>query len=132
MTKVFVSYSRRDDGSVHKISNALRESGIDVWTDNQIPLGVGFDDAIRRSVQQSDFVLVVVTPDLLQSEWIDNEIGLAQQFNRPIVSVLMEGTTPSSLPPSLQGVSLVDAREGSAASFKELTDMLLAKNGVSG
>jgi hypothetical protein len=68
--RCFISYSRDNDAHrvwVLKIATRLRESGIDAILD-QVQSGLGTDltKFMEKSVRESDFVLLVCTPNFAQ------------------------------------------------------------------
>ena len=121
MTRVFVSYSRRDEESARRMSNALRSAGVDVWMDyEKVQLGESWDKSIRKGVEESNYMIVLLTPDSTQSEWIANEVSLAKHFGRPIVPVLMKGATTAAAPAGLRNLQMIDANDNVEVAIRKL------------
>jgi hypothetical protein len=51
----------------------LGERGLHVWSDEQIAVGSSWRSELRRAIERADAALVLVTPDLLASEFIMRE-----------------------------------------------------------
>lgn len=73
---VFISHSSHDKESVARpLSKALVERGLTVWLDEgQLHVG----DSIRRDIEdalkQSHYLVAILSPDYLQSEWCQKEL----------------------------------------------------------
>src|ERR1035437_4051005 len=59
---VFVSYAREDAASAHRIAEALRSHGVEVWFDqDELRGGDAWDAKIRRQVKECSLFLPVVS-----------------------------------------------------------------------
>ncbi len=67
--EVFVSYSRRDGEFVGRLAAALRARGKEVWIDvDGIRDAEVFPEALRRAVEGSDALVLVISPESLCSD----------------------------------------------------------------
>jgi adenylate cyclase len=73
MADVFVSYSRSDKSRVAPIVAALEAQGWSVWWDPAIAPGQQFDRMIADELEHARAVLVVWTPDSVESRWVRGE-----------------------------------------------------------
>jgi TolB-like protein len=73
MADVFVSYSRSDKARVAPIVAALETQGWSVWWDPAIAPGQQFDRMIAEELERARAVLVVWTPDSVESRWVRGE-----------------------------------------------------------
>lgn len=73
MADVFVSYSRSDKARVAPIVAALEAKGWSVWWDPAIAPGQQFDRMISDELECARAVLVVWTPDSVESRWVRGE-----------------------------------------------------------
>jgi hypothetical protein len=71
--------------------------------------GTTFDQEIRRAIQSSDRLLLVVEPGALASSYVSQEWGFADDLGLPIISILRSGTF-ETLPDPLRSYHTVDAR----------------------
>jgi hypothetical protein len=110
---IFISYSRRDTEIMQKIVVFLRNQGFKVWVDNEklIPGTTIWEDEIEKALKASDVVIVVMSPDSKNSEWVRREISLADQFRKRIMPVLVRGDEDSSVTLRLVTRQFVDLRQ---------------------
>ena len=99
MQKIFISYSRKDIDFVRKLAGDLEKAGYDVWWD--ITDLRGGDDWVRQipeAIRLSQFFLVVLTPDSVESEWVRKEYTQALSLRKKIIPImLVAGTVPFAL-----------------------------------
>lgn len=79
---VFVSYGRADRSHVAKIIQQLRNEGLSVFWDQDIPPGTPFDSFLAKALDSSRIVLVVWSCQSIQSEWMFAEAELARECKR--------------------------------------------------
>ena len=73
MADVFVSYARKDKARVAPLVAALEAQGWSVWWDPAIDPGQQFDQLISVELARARAVLVVWTPDSVESRWVRGE-----------------------------------------------------------
>jgi len=73
MADVFVSYSRSDKARVEPLVSAIQAQGWDVWWDPAILPGQEFDRQIDAELKSAAAVLVVWTPQSVDSRWVRGE-----------------------------------------------------------
>lgn len=99
----FVSYARADSAFVGPFVSALRERGLDVWLDTSaIPGGARWRDEIAAGIDESDAVVVVLSPSSLMSPECKAELGYAVDAGKRLVPVVLEGVVPDAVPPSMR------------------------------
>ena len=91
VSHIFISYSRKNQAYARALAEDLREHGFDVWIDDRIDIGDRWFAVIVRAIETSGALVVVMTPDSEQSEWVQREILIAQRDHRPIFPILLEG-----------------------------------------
>jgi hypothetical protein len=81
-TEIFVSYSHKDaqyleDDSLLGHLKGLEHDGAHFWWDEQIEVGMNWDDSIRKHIDETDIALVLVSQMFLNSKYCrDTEIPL--------------------------------------------------------
>ncbi|MEM9093065.1 MAG: toll/interleukin-1 receptor domain-containing protein, partial [Cyanobacteria bacterium P01_F01_bin.53] len=74
---VFISYSHHDEAIknalVTHLASLKREKKISPWQDQMIEAGDNWDDAIRQALKIADIVLLLVTPDFINSDYCFNK-----------------------------------------------------------
>jgi hypothetical protein len=91
MTYAFISYSHGDGGYVDRLTKCLEDAGLYVWTDGGIDYGAQWSDVIAKQIDGCAAFVPVMSPRSRGSTWVRREILYAQQRNRPILPLLLEG-----------------------------------------
>jgi adenylate cyclase len=73
MADVFVSYARSDKARVAPLVAAIEAQGWSVWWDPEISPGQEFDRQIAAELRIATAVLVVWTPNSVESRWVRGE-----------------------------------------------------------
>jgi hypothetical protein len=110
---IFVSYSRSDRAYVDQLADHLETHGFRVWFDYQLVAGEHFDEEIRHQIVTSAAVIVVMTPESMESRWVAREIACADEANVLLVPLLLQA---SRTPMRLQGLHREDVTGGSLPS----------------
>lgn len=121
MSHIFISYSRQDYAMASEFINTLRAEGLDVWIDvNNISLGEKWEKALHNAIKNANCILVFLSPNATESQWIQQEVTLAQKFHRRIIPIIIAGGgTGLEKLPFLNGHTL-DARQNKQAVVKHL------------
>lgn len=87
---VFISYGRADSRAfANKLHRQLTSQGYQVWLDqNDIPLGVDFQDQIDDGIAKSNNFLFIIAPHAVHSPYCKKEIELAVKLNKRIIPIL--------------------------------------------
>lgn len=73
MTDVFISYSSYDYLIGGILQDRLKAAGFTVWWDQRIVPGEPYTDEIMTALNNAKTVVVVWTPDSINSEWVQKE-----------------------------------------------------------
>jgi pSer/pThr/pTyr-binding forkhead associated (FHA) protein len=108
---VFVSYSRRDRDVMRYIRESLVATGLKVWSDESLePGSKSWRLSVERAIENSACVLVILSPEAKQSEWVGEEINYAHIHKVRIFTVLTKGDESDSVPLGLTGMQWIDMR----------------------
>ena len=88
---VFISYAREDQAYARELAADLRAHGLGVWMDDRIDFGDRWWQTIVQAVRASAAVIVVMTPAAEQSEWVEREVMLALDEDKPVFPLLLQG-----------------------------------------
>jgi len=95
MTQVFVSYSRKDLDFVERLAEDLKAAGLEVWYDlSGLDGGTRWGREIQSAIQQSQFFIVVLSPNSVESDWVEKEFMYAYHLKRKIVPLLYQPCDP--------------------------------------
>jgi formylglycine-generating enzyme required for sulfatase activity len=91
MTQVFISYSRKDLAFVEHLAEDLKAAGLEVWYDlSGLDGGTRWGREIQRAIQQSQIFVVVLSPNSIDSEWVEKEFMYANSLKRKIIPLLYQ------------------------------------------
>jgi hypothetical protein len=91
--RVFISYASKDEPLATKLVEALDEAGLDAWyKKREILPGDNWAEKIASGLKESNAMIVLVTPDALESEAVQSTISYALSepaFNRRLIPVIV-------------------------------------------
>lgn len=94
--KVFISYAVQDKDLARDLATRLTEQGYDVWFDEwQVLPGDNFAKRVGEALDESDAMVVLISPAAMQSNWVREEINFAlgsQRYAGRLVPVVVEPT----------------------------------------
>lgn len=85
----FLSYSRKDSEFALKLTKDLRQTGLFIWLDQiDIPPGKPFDREIEKILRESSSLLILLSPDSVNSENVQDEISYALKTKKRIIPLM--------------------------------------------
>ena len=112
MSSAFISYSHSDREFVLALIERLQDQGLDVRYD-QVALQIGDSliQTLSREIAEGDFLIAVVSPDSVRSDWCQKEVALAmtQGIDERRVKVLPIRYRSAPMPPMLHDTFWADA-----------------------
>src|SRR5437762_5112665 len=105
MADVFISYKREDAARVRKLVAALREAGLDVWWDEDIPPSAPWEATIEQALADAKAVIVCWSPASVASENVRSEARVAREDGR-LIQVFVKPSSPPLFFGERQGVDL--------------------------
>jgi TIR domain len=97
--QIFISHASADEPLVRRLSETLRESGLDVWDGTEILPGENWAAKVGEALQESQAMVVLLTPSSLRSSHVKHEISYAlgdANYDRRLIPVL--AASPDELP----------------------------------
>jgi hypothetical protein len=92
MSHIFISYSRKNIEYAKKLQKALERKKYLVWRDeNEILPGDNWLQSIFDGVKKCSLLVVIMTPDSLDSKYVEREILVAETLKKPTIPLLLEG-----------------------------------------
>ena len=89
MTQVFISYSRKDISFINRLAADLKNAGLDIWYDvSRIAGGARWRSEIENALRNSQYVIVVLSPDSIVSEWVEREFLFSSNLKRKIIPIM--------------------------------------------
>ena len=126
--RVFVSYARNDQATARRLSEDLRDRGIDAFVDEQnIAPGSSFVLAVNRALAQSDYFVLLWSRDAAASPWVGEEWAAALvrdvEEQRSFLFVARLDRTPP--PPMLAARTHLDAFHAGQGGWSDAVDKLV-------
>ena len=109
MADVFLSYKREDATRVGKLIAALRQAGLDVWWDEDIPPAAPWEATIEKALADAKAVIVCWSPASVRSENVRAEARVAREDGR-LIQIFLEPCRPPLFFGERQGVDLSNWR----------------------
>jgi len=104
MTKMFVSYSHFDKKIVKSVVKELHDLGFDVWIDSRgLRGGSSWRKEIEKAINDCDILLLFMSSRSLKSRYVQKELRLAVEIEKPIIPLRLE---EAQIPHSLNSILL--------------------------
>lgn len=92
-TRIFLSYSRKDQAFAWRLAQALSSAALDVWIDiDDIPAGQKWSTAIQEGLMTSAALIVVLSPAAMASRHVEDEWQYFLDRGKPVIPVLLTPT----------------------------------------
>lgn len=109
MVQVFISYKSEYRDFARRIAQSLRARGLGVWLDiDNIPSGAYFRDEIEKGLDSSDFLLLLVSPEAMESREITAEWTYFLANKKPVIPVIVQAAIMHF---RLQNIQWIDATD---------------------
>jgi internalin A len=124
--RVFISYSHDDKAFVQRLAKVLGKSQARVWWDfSAIKGGQDWRREIQQGIKLCEFFLVVLTPESVESEWVNREIIFAMEYKKQIIPLyLKQCERPISI---IERQYINFGNQTRKAAIKELIELLKVK-----
>jgi hypothetical protein len=107
-TKIYISYSRKQLGIARRLADDLQQVGFAVWWDvSDLKGGAEWERAIETAIKTSQYCLILLTPDSVESEWVRREYMYAISQHVQLIPVLYRDC---QIPLALTAIQYLDFR----------------------
>ena len=119
--QIFLSYSHSDTKFMYQVKERLEKAGYQVWIDETglTPGTKSWTSTIEDAIEKSDALVVLLSPDAKESEWVRAEIHYARVYNLRVIPLFIRGTEKESIPLELIGAQWIDIRADFEAGITE-------------
>lgn len=87
---VFISYASKDKPWAEWFRERLIKHGFHVSTEASVLAAPSFIVELKRTIEKSDVMLAVMSPNYFQSTWCQQETAIAAATKVPIIPALVE------------------------------------------
>ncbi|WP_204137227.1 TIR domain-containing protein [Halomicronema sp. CCY15110] len=109
MTRVFLAYISSDQLRADELRRVLQRQGITVWHDGaDIQASADVSQAVRTGIEQADNIVMVVSPESVQSAHCQEATAIALELHKRLIPVMVNAVAPTDLPDHLQGWQAID------------------------
>jgi len=115
MPSVFLSHSHGDKPFVRDLAGRLTQAGATVWLDEaELNVGDSLIQRISAAIQEADYVVAILSPRSVKSDWVQKELSLAitKEVEGHRVTVLQVLIEPCDLPEPLRDKLYADFTRG--------------------
>ena len=119
MERLFFSYSRADKDFVVRLAKDLRSADVNLWIDQlDIAPGDRWDRAVEEALAAAPGVLVVLSPESVDSQNVMDEVSLAFDEKKRIVPILLRQCNVPFRLRRVQHVDFTDSYDVGLAALK--------------
>jgi len=135
MARVFISHSSRDNELAERIKTWLGEQGfetpfLDFDKHAGIPPGADWEKTLYREIERSEAVIIIQTPNWLESKWCFAEFTQARALGKSIFPIIETPVGDTLIAPDIQALDLRKDREGGLKQLStQLTQIALDAQG---
>lgn len=126
--KIFISYNHADRNFVEKLAKNLQNAGLSVWWDEwEIKVGDSIVQKVSNGITTSAYLLVILSPDSVNSEWVQREISSAmmkQLSRKNDITILPLLLKDCDVPVLLTDIRWADFRKSYKSGLTELLKAL--------
>lgn len=116
--QIFISYARADSAFAWRLVEDLSEYDLALWLDvRNIPKGANWDIEVQKGLDSSDLMLVLLSPDSVNSQNVADEWSYFIEKNKPVLPLLI---APTEVPFRLSRRQRIDFTADYEVGFREL------------
>jgi hypothetical protein len=124
--RVFISYDQKDKESAKELSDRLVEAGFAVWdAEREILPGDNWALKVGEALEESDAMIVLLSPESVRSPWIKREIEYAlgsPKYSGRLVPVIVRPT--EDIPWVLRQLKVVHLNKKLGLAAKQIANQL--------
>jgi TPR repeat protein len=133
MTAVFISHSSRDELRAKELKDWLATEGyervfLDFDRETGLPVGADWERRLYEEIARCHLVLLLLTPNWLDSKWCFAEFTQARALGKIIFPVLLSPLGEKRVAPEIQGIDLkewnAEGQDYLRRRIREITDEL--------
>lgn len=142
VSNIFISYKRTESSSFALlVAHVLRHAGLNPFVDMQLEAGGDWRNQLRQSIQEADYLVLLLAPDTLKSSVTLQEIEWAMAAGTIIVPIWHRGfsykasdwkTLPETIRELVADTHTIRVTEENPLAYNTALSELLNRFGISG
>lgn len=114
--RVFISHSTIDQVFARKVRNLLSQrANAQVFTTEELSAGERWEARLRHELATADVVMVLLTPNSVDSNWVLHEVGAAWALGKAIIPVITRRDVLNKLPVTLKASRAIELTDVDSA-----------------
>ena len=106
---IFISYNKQDKDFTAQLADDLQEYGFKVWYDPNIGGGEQWKETIVAKLKSAEEVIVVLSPNSIDSDWVQYEGSMASVLGKNIYPILIANLrVDQNLPPWMERIQYIN------------------------
>jgi hypothetical protein len=125
--RLFLSYAAKDKKYAERLAGELKNSGASVWFDEwELQVGDSLRQRIDEAIAISDYLLILLTPNSINSRWIQAEwrAVFSNELNERAITVIPVLLEDCEIPTDLADRLYLDLRYNFPAGVARLVEQL--------
>ena len=111
--QIFISYSRKNRDFALRLYNTLLMDGYWVWMDVRLKEALEWRPQIDDNIKRSNKCIVILSPDAIDSRWVNHEISMAHGRGQLIIPIsFQKRRADQELPICVEPIQLFNMLEG--------------------
>lgn len=125
MSDIVLIASRKDARAMRKVYTDLEEADFTVWSDEDMDQGSPeWEQFIRHAIKNSECVVVLLSPNAAESQWVEESISYARLNRQMIFVALFEGELRRSTPLGLKVEQYADLRHDYDSEMEDFVQLI--------
>lgn len=97
--KVFISYSRKDEGFAQELVSGLKAASFEPYIDqHDIAAGEDWEARLGRLIQGADTVVFIISPEAIASERCAWEVKHAEELKKRLIPIVWRNVEEADVP----------------------------------
>lgn len=127
--RAFISFTHQDSEVADRIAFQLNQANISIFQDKiSLPAGSSISTTIRSELSASDYLILLLSPEALKSNWFIQELEYAieKDWRERAITVIPIKIKPCKIPTYISSWMLIDATRNLDNAIKKLIELLRA------
>jgi len=126
MSKVFMSYARKDHDSAQQVMGVLQQAGINISSDQSIKMDENWKDTLETVLTEAQACVLLISPASVKLPLVKHEYQHFMRHGKPIYPVIIEPVSPDKVPHVLRRYQHLDMADNPTMAAEQLVQSIKA------